>query len=588
MDYKSLIQQFNKLNSDITEYIKERTQRNMLRGNAIVEDYFESLKNNEYSIKSFKARIIQNEMEHRRNTEDFNKMIDSSYPVIDEIVEKCFVNYLEESSNLNLSVTKVQDLREYKLLKKRSRQEVINKINNTNKEFQQDLMADKEVLKNKTKENKESLNIENRKLKIDLNKLNEQVLKDCSKNELELLVSDEKEDIKKLKEEIKIKRLEGLNKEHEIKLKAFEELKNKKEAFEEEIKEHKLLENEKNYNFKVKSAEFQLQIKEIEIQLEGRDYEYDFEYKKKRYELIRNSKLIFISLAKNHNSLLYKYEISKLDYESEIKFLIALVLLKIYQLQIGLCEKNIFDPMLIFIENVLLLNKTNNEDFESFVKNIKKSLKEGTEKLQLGLQNISLGAKTRVSKDELSENVITSIERYYNNITAEISFFNESLLGVFAYFVNKFGHKYLEVTGENIFVLDKYLFMKSNYGFDSFNGFGYQEYAFNQNDSLMLDDYYNSLISDLELFKETIEPNYDKQINSMSRAEKALQEKILKKYNEARKNFEKLTNEYLKAYNKAHDKVILDYRKNINIINKEYINMCDKEKIRLRNNISVL
>lgn len=588
MDYKSLVQQFNKLDSEITSYIKDRTQRNMLRGNSIVEDYYESLRNNEYSIKSFKAKIIQNEMEHRRTTEDFNKMVDASYLKVDEIVDKCFDNYLESLKDLNLSVTKIQDLRDYKLLKKRSRQDVINRINSSNKDFQQQLNLDKEELKAKIKEQNDLIGIENRKLKIDLNKLNEQVLKSYSKTELELLNCDDKNEIRKFKEEIKSKRFEGLNQEYEIKMKAYLDLKNKKEAFENEIKEFKLSECKKNYNVKLQAAQYQLQIKEIELQLEGRDLEYDFEYKKKRYDLIRNSKLIFVSLAKNHNNLLYKYELSKFDYESEIKFLIAFVLIKLYQIQIALCEQNIFDPMIIFIENILAMNKTNNEEYENIVKTIKKDLSNGIDKLKLGLHDISLAAKARVSKDELEENVISSIERYYNNITAEVSFFNESLLGIFAYFIKKFGDKYFEITGKNLFVNDKYLFMNSNYGYDSFNGFGYKEYEFGNENNQGLEEYYNQLINDLNEFSYNIEPTYDRQILSMSKDEKELEKKMLKKYDEAKTNYQKMVNDYLKVYNKEVTKVNNEYLKNIKLIEQEYQKDCDKERNNLRKNISIL
>lgn len=588
MDYKSLVQQFNKLDSEITSYIKERTQRNMLRGSSIVEDYYESLKNNEYSIKSFKAKIIQNEMEHRRTTEDFNKMIEASYLKIDDIVGKCFDNYLETLKDANLSITKTQDLRDYKLLKKRNRQDVINKINNSNKDFQQELNTDKETLKNIIKEHNESISIENRKLKIDLNKLNEQVLKSYSKTELELLNCDIKEEIKKFKEEIKSKRFEGLNQEYEIKMKSYLDLKEKKEKFEEEIRNHKLSECKKNYNFKLQSAQYQLQIKEIEIQLEGRDLEYDFEYKKKRYDLIRNSKLIFVSLAKNHNNLLYKYELSKLDYENEIKFLIAFVLLKLHEIQIVLCEQNIFDPMIIFIENVILMNKNNNEDYERVVKEIKNNLAIGIDKLKLGLHDISLSAKTRVSKDELSENVISSIERYYNNMTAEVSFFNESLLSIFAYFVKKFGDKYLEITDIDLFKNDKYLFMNSNYGYENFNGFGYQEYQFGIENNLGLEEYHNKLLDDISIFSYTIETTYDKQLLSMSKSEKDLEKKILEKYDDAKENYEKIIAEHLKAFNKEVSKINIEYQKNMNKIQKEYEKDCEFEKNNLRKNISIL
>ena len=51
MDYRSLVQQFNKIDSDISAFIDERTQKNISRGDDIVENYVTALKNNEYSIE---------------------------------------------------------------------------------------------------------------------------------------------------------------------------------------------------------------------------------------------------------------------------------------------------------------------------------------------------------------------------------------------------------------------------------------------------------------------------------------------------------------------------------------------------------
>ena len=167
-------------------------------------------------------------------------------------------------------------------------------------------------------------------------------------------------------------------------------------------------------------------------------------------------------------------------------------------------------------------------------------------------------------------------------------FFNESLLGIFAYFIKKFGDKYFDVTGIDLFANDKYLFMNSNYGFENFNGFGYKEYEFGTENNQGLEEYYNILANNLTTFSDTIEAAYDKQILSMSKAEKELEKKMLKKYDEAKTNYEKMVADYLKVYNKEVAKVNNEYIKNINLIEQKHQKDCDKEKSNLRKNISIL
>ena len=74
MDYKNNISLISSIDNELYEFIDSHTDRNIARGVDIVENYVSSLNLNEYSIKSFKAKIIHNELEHRRTSEDFQKL----------------------------------------------------------------------------------------------------------------------------------------------------------------------------------------------------------------------------------------------------------------------------------------------------------------------------------------------------------------------------------------------------------------------------------------------------------------------------------------------------------------------------------
>ena len=135
MDYKTLNSQFKKIDSMLYEFIDSRTEKNMQRGDDIVDNYVSSLSNNEYSIKSFKAKIIHNELEHRRTSEDFQKVLANAYENVNDVSVKMFEEYLELLKKAKSSPTKQSDLREYEISKRRQRQEIINRINNLEKEF---------------------------------------------------------------------------------------------------------------------------------------------------------------------------------------------------------------------------------------------------------------------------------------------------------------------------------------------------------------------------------------------------------------------------------------------------------------------
>ena len=146
----------------------------------------------------------------------------------------------------------------------------------------------------------------------------------------------------------------------------------------------------------------------------------------------------------------------------------------------------------------------------------------------------------------------------------------------------------MEVTNIDLFENDKYLFMNSNYGFESFNGFGYKEYQFGVENNTSLEEYNDKLIFELTEFSNTIDEVYEKQIQSISKSEKVLERKILKKYDKAKNNYEKIVADYKKAYTKEISKVLNEYNENIKLIEKKYLKDCNKEQKNLKKNISIL
>jgi len=578
MDYRSLVQQFNKIDSDISAFIEERTTKNILRGNDIVRDYVDALKNNEYSIKSFKAKIIHNELEHRRTTEEFNRLINDAYVKIDDVLEKSFQNYLDVLANSKFALNKTADMREYEITKRRNRQDILNRINSLSKEYHQELNQDKEDFAEKEEEFTESINIENRKLQIDLNKCKEKTVKNYSSDEADLLITDDKKNICKLKEAIKNIRIDGLNEEHELRLKSHLDIKEKKIDFLNLKREYLINSNQKRFDMKIKTADYQLQIKELEIQIERRSFDYDIEYKKHRFEKLRSDKYTLVSLSKLHNEFLYKNELNIYEEDKNVKFLIAFILLKFYQMLITICESSIFDPLIGLLEEFININKQNNENYSATVKKIREQLDENISLLNDALFDISMSNKTRVKKEDLQENVITSIERYYNNIISEVAMFNNELEKVFLHIIKKFSAKYKQTSGKDLFDYNDCLFMNTNYDKSDLSTLGYQAYDFNQEGSLQLDDYYNALKDKVENYVNLIEEDYQKEMRIISKTILLFESKIKNKVDEAKDNFNKLVDDNKMKLNKENKKVNREIDKKISKIENDYIKACRNEK----------
>ena len=559
MDYKTLNSQFNKIDSELYEFIDSRTEKNMQRGEDIVENYVSALSNNEYSIKSFKAKIIHNELEHRRTSEDFQKLLESTYQNINDAVKKMFDDYLDLLKKAKSSPTKTTDLREYEISKRRQRQEIINRINNLEKEYNSKVNLDLEGFKNKTEDYQSSLQIEGRRLTIDINRIKENTIKSYSSEEKELLVRDDKVRINELKQLIKEKRIEGLKQEYEQKEKSYSEIRNIKRAFVEVKKEHDINMYKQELEHNEKVSDFKAQIKEIEAQIKINSFNYDCNYRIKLHEKLRDSKLILVSLSKAHNDFLYKYELGSLTDDQQSKFIIAFILLKLYQMLITLYENNIYDPLIPFVEELIAINKANNENYGKNIIKIKDKTAESIEQLKAGLELINLDENTlkRMSKDDLSENVISSIERYYNNVIIELSMFNNELQMLMLHTINVFNEYYIK-------------YNLSNYG--------YQKYEFEGEQVVSIDDYYQALCSKIEEYNDTIESNYqksiklmEKQVNQYDSRIKEETEKYRNHINKVQKANEINISKYVANYNKIDNK---KYKK----IDREFKKYCNKAK----------
>ena len=263
-------------------------------------------------------------------------------------------------------------------------------------------------------------------------------------------------------------------------------------------------------------------------------------------------------------------------------------MIKFYQMLITITESSIFDPLIGLLEEFISINKHNNENYSDTVKVIRKKLSESIEVLNEGLIDISMNQKTRVTKEELRENVITSIERYYNNVISEIAMFNDELEKVFLHIINQFSKKYIETVGRDLFNYNDCLFVNTNYDKTDFSMLGYKKYDFNKEETMTVDNYYNALKEKINEYISLIEVDYQKEMRAISKVVMAFEAKIKNKVEDAKENFNKIVNDNKNRLIKENDKVIRDIEKEIKKLDKEYINACNNERKQLKKYVSVL
>jgi len=590
MDYKNSISLINEIDRELYEFIESRTDKNIQRGTDIVENYISSLNLNEYSIKSFKAKIIHNELEHRRTSEDFQKVLDDSNLKIENIFDGIFDKYNDVLKKCKSSQTKVSDLREYELSKRRQRQEVINRINNLEKDYQSKKAQDDENYKAKYDEYLQSLQEEARKLTIDINRIKENTIKSYSNEEKELLVRDDKKRINELKESIKEKRIEGLQQEFEQKLKSYAEIRDKKIAFIDVKKEYDILINDDLEEHQIKNAEFKHQIKEIESQIKINSFNYDCNYKIKLYEKMRDAKSILSSIVRVHNDFLYKNENKELTYEQFEKFRISFVLTKLYQIIAFLYEVNLYDPLIDVVERFVEIYKRNNEMYAKTINKIKEKSEQDVNSLKWALESVSLDEKTekRMTKEELSENVISSIIRYYNNVLNELEMFNEGLQEWLINCIRVISKKYSSISEKNIFAYNDCVFLNTKFnGFELYS-LGYTNEAFDSETMLSLNEYYNVLCNKVEEFSNAINNDYQKNIKAMNKQISQYDSKIEDETLKHKSNMEKMNKHYELLKIRFEKNYVKIKKRTIKKYEREYKKNCDRAKRILKQKKRVL
>ena len=417
MDSKAFLENYKKLYDNYIAFIESGINKNVLKADEIVNDYLSELSNNNYSLKSYKAKIIRNEQEHIQNANEINDISLNMYNNLIELFNYYYTEYKSELANSNSYVNKEKDLKAILLDTKKDKQEVLIKrtaqekdIQSKEKEFDSLINEIKSIYNGKLDSIKEKLS----NYLFD-NKAN--YTHSYSEDERKLLDVDDKPTINSLKKSINKKIIDGLEKEYEYKVNACESLESVEIEFEEKL-EKAFIDYETNLcNKNVSIASFDQKLEVIDSILEEKEKIYDVDYLMKVNNKLYDYKIALSEILIKHSELMN----IELDNTSENKsFIFDIALIYYYHLIINLIEENCYNQYILIIENII--NEIKNNKVK-YLTNIKE-LKEKEEKQKSDLFNALNECYNKNSKEAFIENVITSLGRFYKNLFNQIDSFN--------------------------------------------------------------------------------------------------------------------------------------------------------------------
>lgn len=187
--------------------------------------------------------------------------------------------------------------------------------------------------------------------------------------------------------------------------------------------------------------------------------------------------------------------------------------------------------------------------------------------------------KKRVTKEELSENVLSSIERYYNNVSSEVKYFSEEIQKLMLYIISGIYTRYQKVTEgkiqeNNLFMHNECLFMNTHYDKHDLSVYGYGAYEFNTENTVSLDDYYKALSNKVDEYSSLIESEFLKNIKHMEKTIGNYDERVKDEINKDLNLINKSIANSLSSVQKLENNYNIDKEKHIRNAEREFKKYC--------------
>ena len=424
MDYKTFIHSFDVNKKELVEFINLRNKRNISRLEEMVNGYIAQMASGDYSIKSYKAKIIHNELDCNHAIRDVVPIKDKVITKLLDLIDNYFAEYLDSRVDENLPKQKAKDMRDFIQENRRQKHDVLLKKNNTDKDFNAKSKELESEKKDKLNSYNEKINSLKMRLVNDLKRQSEKTIKDYQEYELALLDNDDKKKIKELKEKIKEIRKKSLDEEYNIKMNTYDEILNEELSFTKSYQEF-IYELEK-YRKEMKEtlAELERDNNLLTIDNDYQDKLYDIKQEKKANDRFYNEIKKYESLVKEHNAFLNQ-DYNEHEYTiSEKMFVYDLAKLHVYDLLLKVHYEDKYDPFGNFLINLNNLIDKEKQTYQDMLEAMKPLRKKEASELTTALDGFVASPKKKLTKEELTSNVLESLDRYYANFIKEIDFYN--------------------------------------------------------------------------------------------------------------------------------------------------------------------
>ncbi len=410
MKLETFITEYKAIIGDLQEILNKSIQKNVSKADEIVNSYLKEAKNGNYSIKSYKAKIIRNEQDHQQNDNLVSIDVQNSLDKIKESLEKLDGNILNINSKKdnhgiedNLS-TNDSDLnknlelqKEYLLLK-----------NNINTKYEDDL---KKILKRKEENEKTIRSLLLSKLEHEKVDLEDRIYA----SELELLSTDDLNRIKELKKQISKEREINIDKVFAIKKDTSRNIKETEDSFYE--KKYKISTDYINaicdVNEKLLQTQYDITLSKLKI-----EEETILNSVKVADEYLKSTNLLIDSLKErivSQNKSLLNEEIKKSHYP------LYIVINHFDYLYLELLRKNKNYEILSYLQKINIEINDVITTYDNLFSNLNNKKEIQIEKLNDVLKDF-YPKDPRDTKESFTTNVTSSLDRFYQNLFAQLEF----------------------------------------------------------------------------------------------------------------------------------------------------------------------
>lgn len=503
MDYETFLNSYRILYEDYISQIDMAINKNVLKGDEIVNDYLSEASNGNYSLKSYKAKIIRNEQEHHQNDQDIEKKSQQEKLNLSKIALGYFDDYKLLDKSKYESPNRSKDLKIILQDLWREKQELQNKKTNLEKELIQ-LKKDYEI-QAKTQEKNTKLAIKNLKnrFKTTFDSITNDTENKYYSYEIKLLSSNDSNEIKELKSSISNVRKEGLEKKKILEMGICKEIDEDLINYINETENNKLNYLTINNQKKKEIIDIESRLSNIELTIKEKSKNYDFEQRKKYIQDYNECIFKLCERLNLHNEFLKK---SFSEYDDNAKlFLFEILKINYNYLMYLFLENDEIEDLIYFVKEVISEIDNEKNKLIDLWSNTRKSFGEKKDALLKVLENYK--GTDEQSTNEFTTNVITSIERFYDNLYVQIDMCYTEYFKFMMDACNKFLSEYGKIKNTEYKLLPaEYFNDYTEYNYGDVAAYGYKKL---NNKSMIesglansLEEYYNRKLKNINYLKQ--------------------------------------------------------------------------------------